>query len=152
MQLSIQLQNADRLLAAFKRAPQEGRQLFSEALERTAAFVVSSAAKAAPVGNYKGGGNLRQSIRYAQAGQASFRVIVNAEYGVYVDQGTRPHIILPRRKKMLAFQKDGRWIFAKQVNHPGTKANPFFSNAVRDAEPYANDELAKAADTLFKLF
>lgn len=66
----------------------------------------------------------------------------NKIYG-YVDQGTEPHIIRPRRAKRLRFATGGtpktrintiasykgkrgtNWRTAMQVNHPGTKARNF---------------------------
>lgn len=51
-------------------------------------------------------------------------------YALYVHEGTRPHLILPRRPGgTLAFQMDGRTVFARSVHHPGTKARPFLRNA-----------------------
>ncbi|MFD8774471.1 hypothetical protein [Streptomyces sp. NPDC059916] len=49
----------------------------------------------------------------------------------YVLDGTRPHIIRPRRKKALRFDVGGRTVFAKVVHHPGTKANDFLAKALR---------------------
>ncbi|MCX5326277.1 hypothetical protein [Streptomyces sp. NBC_00120] len=49
----------------------------------------------------------------------------------YVLDGTRPHIIRPRRKKALRFDVGGRTVFAKVVHHPGTKPNDFLGKALR---------------------
>jgi HK97 gp10 family phage protein len=147
MELKLTLNNAAKLIDTFNRAPEIARKEYLISLERVAAKVVSEAKRNSPVGKgYSGGGNLRQSINYVQNGGSGFVVWVNAEYGVYVDQGTRPHLILPRTKKMLAFQINGKWVFAKRVNHPGTKAQPFFTNAVAEGERYANVEMEAAAD------
>lgn len=146
----LQIINGDKLAAAFRAAPGVAAKAFDAALERTVNFVQSEAFNNAPVGKgYKGGGNLRQSIRTKRLATAQYQVIVNASYGAAVDQGSRPHVIVPKRKKVLAFQKEGRWIVTKRVNHPGTKAQPFFTNAVKAAEPYANKQLSDAADEVF---
>ncbi|MEU4584873.1 hypothetical protein AB0F92_22700 [Kitasatospora aureofaciens] len=50
----------------------------------------------------------------------------------YVVEGTRPHIIRPRRAKALRFEIGGRTVFAKVVHHPGTRANPFLQRALRE--------------------
>ncbi|MFF2612378.1 hypothetical protein [Kitasatospora sp. NPDC058046] len=50
----------------------------------------------------------------------------------YVIEGTRPHIIRPRRAKALRFEVGGRTVFAKVVHHPGTKPNPFLQRALRE--------------------
>lgn len=44
-----------------------------------------------------------------------------AHYAVYVLFGTRPHIILPKEKKMLRWAKDGKFYSKYKVNHPGNK-------------------------------
>lgn len=49
-----------------------------------------------------------------------------------VNDGTRPHVIRPRAKQVLRFQVGGRTVFAKVVNHPGTKPNPFLDRALRE--------------------
>jgi hypothetical protein len=41
--------------------------------------------------------------------------------------GTRPHLILPRVKKVLRFVGRGSVVFAKRVNHPGTRKNDFIT-------------------------
>ncbi|WP_238419378.1 hypothetical protein [Streptomyces taklimakanensis] len=59
-------------------------------------------------------------------------VISNHPATVYVVNGTRPHIIRPRRARALRFQMGGRTVFAKIVHHPGTDANDFLSRALRE--------------------
>lgn len=65
---------------------------------------------------------------------------VARSYAVYIDRGTRPHVISPRRASVLAWAADasgrratgatrkgyqGAMVFARQVHHPGTKPRPF---------------------------
>lgn len=71
----------------------------------------------------------------------------------FVDQGTRPHTITPKSAPRLAFQagtyipktkpigqivsgggqvQGGELVFAKQVNHPGTKARQFSETIAED--------------------
>lgn len=51
---------------------------------------------------------------------------------IYVVSGTRPHIIRPVRAQALRFQVGGRTVFAKIVYHPGTQANNFLAQALRE--------------------
>ncbi len=53
------------------------------------------------------------------------------KYGAYLELGTRPHRIMPRRKKMLAFGKQGVWRFSRGVAHPGTAKRPYILSTVR---------------------
>ncbi|QNT94957.1 hypothetical protein HEP81_04685 [Streptomyces griseofuscus] len=50
---------------------------------------------------------------------------------LYVLEGTRPHVIRPRRAKVLRFEVDGRPVFASVVHHPGTRPNNFLGRALR---------------------
>ncbi|MFJ3545480.1 hypothetical protein ACIPQH_25330 [Streptomyces rubiginosohelvolus] len=49
----------------------------------------------------------------------------------FVLDGTRPHVIRPRRASVLRFELGGRTVFAKRVSHPGTRANNFLLRALR---------------------
>ncbi len=65
-----------------------------------------------------------------------------AKYGPYVHQGTSSHWIIPSKKKALRFPKGGRFIFAKSVYHPGTKADPFLYEALKNSR-YEIDRIFK---------
>lgn len=45
--------------------------------------------------------------------------------------GTRPHLIRPRRAKALHFFVDGSEVFTTLVHHPGTRPNNFLGRALR---------------------
>lgn len=76
-------------------------------------------------------GKLQQSVTVDSVDNLSKRVFVGVDYGKFVEKGTRPHIIRPRRGKFLSFMnRDNKRIFAKEVHHPGTKPYPFFIPAV----------------------
>ncbi|MCL7377013.1 hypothetical protein [Streptomyces sp. 35G-GA-8] len=49
----------------------------------------------------------------------------------YVLDGTRPHIIRPRRAKALRFEVGGRVVYAAYARHPGTRASNFLARALR---------------------
>jgi beta-phosphoglucomutase-like phosphatase (HAD superfamily) len=55
---------------------------------------------------------------------------VGEPYGIFVASGTKPHIIRPVRASALRFEVAGQVVFAKRVQHPGTKPNPFVKRAV----------------------
>ncbi|GGZ23254.1 hypothetical protein GCM10010387_15460 [Streptomyces inusitatus] len=59
-------------------------------------------------------------------------VITSTHYATrFVLDGTRPHLIRPRRKRALRFEVGGRVVFAALVRHPGTRANNFLLRALR---------------------
>lgn len=56
-----------------------------------------------------------------------------APQAVFVNFGTRPHVIRPDKKKALRWAGGGRFFFAKQVNHPGYRGDPYLFNAATSA-------------------
>lgn len=82
------------------------------------------------VGSFKNQtGNLRRSIFREVQSAARGKIGVGEEYGFYVETGSGPHTIVPRKKKLLRFRINGKWVFAKKVNHPGSKPYPFMQPA-----------------------
>jgi len=81
-------------------------------------------------------GRLRGSIKSKRSGFFSLRpkvtVYSNVAYAGFVNDGTRPHTIRPRRAKALRFRVGGRIVYARVVNHPGTKARPFLDRALEE--------------------
>lgn len=49
----------------------------------------------------------------------------------WVHEGARPHLIRPRRAKALRFEVNGQVVFTQLVRHPGNRANPFLTRALR---------------------
>lgn len=52
-----------------------------------------------------------------------------APHAVFVQLGTRPHVILPNKKKALRWASGGRFFFAGKVNHPGYRGDAYLINA-----------------------
>lgn len=57
-------------------------------------------------------------------------VTVRVPYAAPVHEGARPHVIRPRFARALRFEINGQTVFARKVNHPGNRPNPFLRNAV----------------------
>lgn len=72
-------------------------------------------------------------------------VSATAGYAAYVELGTRPHVIRPKRKRVLAWpangsarlsgrvRSGGSLVFARRVNHPGTRAKPYLVPGAKKA-------------------
>lgn len=76
-------------------------------------------------------GDLRRSIKYeliTSRGNLAVRVTATDRKALMHHQGTRPHIITPRKKQTLRFHHRGRIVYAKIVHHPGTKPNRFLTD------------------------
>lgn len=112
-------------------------------LKEASRQVVNRAKVLAPVRT----GRLRSSIRAEPPRffslRGSVKVGSDLEYAAFVNDGTRPHQIRPRNASVLRFTVGGRVVYAKVVNHPGTKARPFLDRALR--------EVAAARGYSFKL-
>ncbi len=93
-------------------------------LRRLGREVLADARRLAPART----GRLRASLYMEVQGS---RVIVgtrNVDYALDVEYGTRPHVIRPRIKKALHWP--GARHPVKQVNHPGTPAQPYLRPAL----------------------
>ena len=62
------------------------------------------------------------------------RVVTSSiHYGGAPERATRPHVIRPRRAKVLRFTVGGVTVYARRVRHPGTKARNILRDGVRRA-------------------
>jgi len=79
-------------------------------------------------------GRLAESLRMEFRGGVGV-VGFTAPYARYVELGTRPHLILPRRARALRFEV-GKWwqprrvVYAARVHHPGTRPQYFVRDAI----------------------
>jgi hypothetical protein len=77
-------------------------------------------------------GHLRGSLTkriYGQEGSSAIEVWVGSEHprALLHHEGTRPHTIIAHEKQ-LHFEMDGIEVFARRVNHPGTKPNRYLTD------------------------
>ncbi|MEN9489627.1 MAG: hypothetical protein RJA63_76 [Pseudomonadota bacterium] len=56
-----------------------------------------------------------------------------APHALFVHWGTKPHKIKPKNKKMLRFPVGGKFAFAREVNHPGYKGDPWLADQAAEA-------------------
>lgn len=91
-------------------------------------------------------GNLGRSIRLGPVTSTSVTITAGGSrtvgYAAAVEFGTNAHVIVPRRRKVLAWggartlggrlRKGARATnFARRVNHPGTRARPYLLPGLR---------------------
>ncbi len=91
-------------------------------------------------------GNLQRSITWYMNTETSARIIAQADYAKYVEFGTKPHIILPKRRKALKIPTPEGYIFRKKVSHPGSKPYPFFFANLQDRARRVAVEFMKALE------
>lgn len=86
-------------------------------------------------------GTAERSIRIVKgavtAGTQTLGLWGSASTGYFrgLEFGTGPHTILPRRGRFLRFKVGDRWVFARSVRHPGTRARPTLAPAARRVYP-----------------
>ena len=91
-------------------------------------------------------GNLGRSIHIGAVTPQRAETVASASYAAFVERGTQPHTIVPRNRKALRWaassadarltgtpRTGGRVRFARRVQHPGTKAQPFMVPGARRA-------------------
>lgn len=80
------------------------------------------------------GTTIRSQIRRGPGGE--FRGVISVRHpaSIFVVNGTRPHLIYPRRPGgVLRFTVGGQVVYARFVSHPGNKPNDFLRQALRAA-------------------
>lgn len=65
-----------------------------------------------------------------------------SNHAVYIEGGTRPHVIEPRRRRALRFVIGGTLRFAKKVFHPGTRAYRVLESAIEKSWPRIYKEIS----------
>lgn len=119
----------------------------------TAEVVTRAIRDKAPVGKREGpnhNGQLRDSIDHkvtVGASTAMVEIYSRVSYVGYVIRGTQPHPIQPVNATRLHWITGGNHIYRSQVQHPGTKANPFAEDAIRALAVTTNRRLAEAVKT-----
>lgn len=117
--------NASRLQRLLGAQGGPGARLLRRKAERVAALARVYAA---------GHGSIPQGIAVGPVVDKSITVVSTNPHTILVHNGSRPHRIVPRRRGgVLRFVIDGRVQFARVVNHPGYRGDPFLTKALRDA-------------------
>lgn len=80
-------------------------------------------------------GAIEQSLRWIKRDDEHviYNDLQRAEHALFVHWGTKPHVIKPKTKKSLRWPLPSGFAFAKKVNHPGYKGDPYFVKAAEQA-------------------
>lgn len=111
---------------------------------------VAEAQKIVPVKTH----HLQRSIRPGRIMGQTAEVVAATPYAAPVEFGTRPHIIRPKNRKVLAWGGERRLTgrlkagsqathFATLVHHPGTRAQPYLLPGARKAVAAINEVIVK---------
>lgn len=122
--------------AEFRRFTTGDNSAVGRIMARAGEVVTQGAKRRAPVSPVGSGhsGHLRSSIGWqlepGPDGQPQARITATAAYALFVEVGTRPHLIQSKGNYPLRDAK-GR-VFGKTVHHPGTTAQPYLRPALFD--------------------
>lgn len=118
------------------------RQALDATAEEAEAYVEGQAGKHRSKG--PGGGALVRSIfkRRIPDGWEIGHDLQVAPHALWVHWGSKPHLIKPKRKKMLRWAHGGAFIFARVVKHPGYKGDAWLPRAADQAPRIFEQQLA----------
>lgn len=140
MKVNLEIKGLDQAMGRLKAYQLVKIGVVKRIVAETAVRVESSAISRAPVDK----GNLKKSMgRKLYRGGLAAEVYNTAEYAPDVEFGTRPHEIRPKKGKLLSWMKNGKRFFARKVNHPGTKAQPFLFPAWEEHRPQYLEEIKR---------
>ena len=124
--IEVQVNKGDinKLLAKFAKIKNFTKDETDQIFGYTASQISKRAKSDAP---YKTG-FLRSSINYGKDKNVFVRA--EAKYAPYLEYGTKSHTIKAKNKKVL-YNSFSKTFFGKEVQHPGTKAQPFFYENAR---------------------
>lgn len=119
LKVSIPEKDIQRALNAIKTYKVETQQKIKDQVLLSAYAIQKKAKEKCPVDE----GVLRNNIVVEPTNNGfGAGVGTHIHYAPHVEFGTAPHVIRVKNKKALS---NGKIIFGKKVNHPGTKAQPF---------------------------
>lgn len=92
-------------------------------------------------------GKLKASVTHRHDANGG-EITIGANYALFVHEPTKPHKIMGR--PILAFAHGGTTVFARYVNHPGTKGNPFIDRGLDKASDDIEAAMLAAGDELIR--
>lgn len=131
--ISLKINGLDELVRNANKMGGEMKQLLYQTMVKSVT-IVKEDAKKIKSGSFKNqSGDLRRSIVGRVESAERGVVSTDIPYAEYVEYGTRPHTITPKNGKYLAFKgRSGNMVFAKKINHPGSRPYPYMQPALDD--------------------
>ncbi len=140
----VKIVGLDKFVLAMKRAPNVTRPVLNQAIAR----VPDILAKYTTPSNvpYRTG-QLIQTFR-RQVTPLSARWFPTVKYAPFVEFGTRPHVILPKKGEFLYWPGASHPV--RKVNHPGSRRNPFMERILSAATREINQTFKEALSLINK--
>jgi hypothetical protein len=129
--VSVKIENLEELRRAFKESPQIAERWIQKALDASMIELRNARAGNVPIRT----GGLIHSFKLI-SGRLWARLWPDIPYAIYVHEGTRPHVILPLRKRALYWPGAAHPV--RSVQHPGSKPNRFLERMGQSAQKKIN--------------
>ncbi|HLY53953.1 MAG TPA: hypothetical protein VKS60_00265 [Stellaceae bacterium] len=139
--ISISERGMDEAVTSLRQVGPDAHRRLADAVRDEADALAAEAVGALPPGP------LAASIRVTvdDAGDTVTATIGSDDPAArFLEAGTRPHVIEARSARALRFFAHGREVFAKRVDHPGTRPHPFLTGAFADRAAAIAARLAAA--------
>ncbi len=143
MPYEIRIENLPELRELFRKAPKVVSKELETATKEAGKLILRTEKEEVPVKTAQ----LKRSITMDYR-PISVSIYPTTKYAIPVHEGSKPHVILPTRKKFLRFKINGKWVYAKKVNHPGNKPNKFVERTVSKTASPVNKLFEKALDAI----
>lgn len=163
-EFEIEIKGMRELQRALRDYPRLAFPILQRAILATSAVFAKNTLRNDPVPFRTG--NLLQSFRF-RAGRLEARWFPMAAYAAAVELGTKPHLIVPRRASVLAWESGGQRgyvvsrtgreyyrtrpgsvTFAMRVNHPGTRPKPYMQKIVSKSQRDVQKLFGQALDKI----
>lgn len=123
MKITADIKGLDNVRAALVRVGSAPKLALDQTAEDIEDYIGVQA------GKHRVTGSMERTLTKVREGQGWF-IGHRSPVALFVHWGTKPHLIMPRKKKVLRWAKGGKFVFAHGVKHPGYKGDPW---AVRAA-------------------
>jgi HK97 gp10 family phage protein len=138
MRVNVRLQGLERAIRNIQDYEVAKKEDVKNIIKDTTLQIQANAKQRTPVDT----GNLKRSISVDIApDELSAKIFTDVEYAATVEFGSAPHMIAVKDSSTLS---DGNSFFGKEVNHPGTPAQPFLFPAYEEEKNEYIDKLERA--------
>ena len=141
--VTVDTRELDKFAVLIEKYPTKATNNVRDAVRTSTLNVESNAKKNLTNNKSVDTGLLRNSIN-SKISTFEGVVSTNTKYARIVEEGSRPHIIRPKKKKALYWAGASHPV--RQVNHPGTKPKPYMIPAFEKEIPIFLKNMEKAVD------
>lgn len=151
MQIKVDIQGEKELQRAIKKYPGLTERNLEKGIKKTMLEVQRQARSKHRFKSKTH--NLERSVSYHMPGKLKGEIYLDtklAKYGAYVHEGTRSYHIRPKQKRALRWVYGSGYSYAKGVEHPGLKADPFLYDAAKDKDDVFRSNISEAIEQSIK--